>query len=176
MKSLRFLACAAAILFAGLHGSAAFAQERIEVPWTELAPALAGKVVSTVLVDGTTLQGRVLDVLADELRFEATKTSNRDLHPKGNISLPRSQVSVFSYKERRGYWRAAGTAIGVVAGASIGALYCAKSNGCIRGFQSTSSGNLGTVAAVSIGGGGAAGYFAGRAADLHETMVVLAKE
>ena len=103
MKSLRLTASlAAAILTAAILTPAARAQERIEVPWAELGPALAGHIVSTVLPDGTALRGHVLDVSAEQLRFEANKTSNGALYPKGELSLARNQLKVFSYTQKRG--------------------------------------------------------------------------
>ena len=103
MRPLRFAAAVvAATLTAAVLSPAARAQERIEVPWAELGPALAGPIVSTVLPDGTVLRGHVLDVSADQLRFEANKTSNGALYPKGELSLARNQLKVFSYTQKRG--------------------------------------------------------------------------
>ena len=119
MKSLRLTASlAAAILTAAILTPAARAQERIEVPWAELGPALAGHIVSTVLPDGTVLRGHVLDVSAEQLRFEANKTSNGALYPKGELSLARNQLKVFSYTQKRGRGRAIGAAIGAAANRS----------------------------------------------------------
>ena len=128
MKSLRLTASlAAAILTAAILTPAARAQERIEVPWTELGPALAGHIVSTVLPDGTVLRGHVLDVSADQLRFEANKTSNGALYPKGELSLARNQLKVFSYTQKRGRGRAIGAAIG--AAATLAAFYVLGESG-----------------------------------------------
>ena len=91
MRPLRFAAAVvAATLTAAVLSPAARAQERIEVPWAELGPALAGPIVSTVLPDGTALRGHVLDVSAEQLRFE------------GELSLARNQLKVFSYTQKRG--------------------------------------------------------------------------
>ena len=114
-------ALVAAMLIAAVLSPAARAQDRIEIPWPELGQALAGHSVSTVLPDGTVLRGRVLDVSADQLRFDANKTSNRTLHPKGELSLAKSQLTVFSYTQKRGHWRAIGAAIG--AAATFAAFY-----------------------------------------------------
>ena len=84
MRPLRFAAAVvAATLTAAVLSPAARAQERIEVPWAELGPALAGHIVSTVLPDGTALRGHVLDV-------------------SGELSLARNQLKVFSYTQKRG--------------------------------------------------------------------------
>ena len=50
------------------------------------------------------------------------KTSNRDLYPKGESHVPREQLSVFSYTEKKGNWRAIGAAIGAVGGVAAGTL------------------------------------------------------
>ena len=171
-KSLRITtAVVAAILTATILSPGAPAQQRIEVQWAELAYVLEGRVVSTVLVDGTVLKGRILDVSPTELRYEVKKTSNRKLYPKGEGSVPRGQLRVLSYTEKHGNWRAIGTAIGVGGGALAGTpIWATAAN---EGGQNELTGS---ITAAVIGLGAAAGFAAGLNADTHKTIVVVAKD
>jgi hypothetical protein len=170
MKPIRLTAAlAAAILTAVLLTPAAEAQERIEVPWPELGQALAGHIVSTVLPDGTILRGRVLDVSAEQLRFDADKTSNPSLYPKGELSLAKSQLRVFSYTAKRGYWRAAGAAIG--AAGTVAAVAVPLTIAKNEGAEDTALGY-----ALSGGLGAGLGYLIGNAADKREITVVVAQD
>lgn len=176
MKPLRITtALAAAIMTAVMLSPTVRAQQRIEVRWAELPQVLDGRVVSAVLVDGAVLRGRVLDVSATEARFEVKKTSDRNLYPKGEGSVTREQLSAFSYRDRRGHWRAAGTAIGGGAGAVPAVLLCGlrSDDACSGGYQN--SDKMAAAAAAMVGVGAVVGYLAGHAADLHETIVVVAK-
>ncbi len=171
-KSLRITtAVVAAILTATILSPAASAQDQIEVQWAELAYVLEGRVVSTVLVDGTVLRGQILDVSSTELRFEVKKTSNRDLYPKGEGSVPRGQLRVLSYTEKYGNWRAIGTAIGVGGGAlaSMPVWAPAANEGGLNELT-------GSITGALIGLGAAAGYGLGHVADTHTTTVIVAKD
>ncbi|MDA0206174.1 MAG: hypothetical protein O3A53_11780 [Acidobacteria bacterium] len=120
MKSPHFTtALAAALLSAALLSPAARAQTKMEVPWMGLAQALDGRVVNTVLLDGTVLRGRVLDVSYDELRFQVKRTSKPVVYPKGEIAIPKGQVRVFSYTFRNG---TRGRKLGAVIGGAVGAV------------------------------------------------------
>ena len=171
MKSLRLTASlAAAILTAAILTPAARAQERIEVPWAELGPALAGHIVSTVLPDGTVLRGHVLDVSADQLRFEANKTSNGALYPKEELSLARNQLKVFSYTQKRGRGRAIGAAIG--AAAIVASFYIPIE----INSNEAGDGNA-TAQHVAMGGIGAGlGYLVGNQVDKRTITVIVAPD
>ena len=171
-KSPRFTtAVVAAILIATILSPSTQAADQIEVQWAELPHVLEGRVVSTVLVDGTVLRGRILDVSPTELRFEVKKTSNRDLYPKGEGPVPREQLRVLSYTEKHGNWRAIGTAIGVGGGALASMPVWAPAAN--EGGQNELTGS---ITAAVIGIGAAAGYAAGLNADTHKTIVVVAKD
>jgi hypothetical protein len=138
-----------------------------------LGQALSGHTVSTALPDGTVLRGHVLDVSADQLRFDVNKTSNRALYPKGELSLAKNQLKVFSYTERRGHWRAIGATIGAAAGVAATLPIWATANN-EGGFD---PGDLpGTITLAGVGGGAALGYGLGHAADTHEVMVIITKD
>lgn len=168
MKPFR-LAAFAAILIAAVWGPAAKAQQRIEVPWGELGRTLVGRNVSAVLADGTVLRGRVLEVSGDQLRFDANKSSNRSIYPKGELSLASNQLTAFSYTQRRGHWRAAGAAIGAAGGAAaISPLLIISGN--------ESSESVAPGYALFAGIGAALGYLIGNEADKHEIMVTITRD
>lgn len=169
MKSPKFAAAVAAVLLvAALLSPAARAQTKMEVPWLGLAQALDGRVVDTVLLDGTALRGRVVDVSENELRFQVKTTSKPSVYPKGEIAVPKGQVKVFSYKHRSGSrGRALGAVIGGAAGA-VPALFLAK-------LASNEGANAGGALAGIVGAGVAIGYGLGHAADT-KTMTVFVAE
>ena len=86
------------------------------------------------------------------------------------VSIPKDQLTVLSYTERRGKWRAIGTPIGLAGGAVPAALVLAIAEN--EGGQNEATGG---IAAAAIGGGTAVGYLAGHIADTHTTTVVIAK-
>ena len=161
---------ATAVLFA-IHGTGRAAQEeRIELKWNEVAQAVAGRTVQMVLPDGTSLKGPVLNVTSEALEIQIKKTSNRQTYPKGQISIPRSSVSVLRYTQVRGRWRAIGTAIGAGASAVVGSLVYTR-------FNNEANPETGaTLAAGIVGAGAAAGYFAGRGADKRVTIITIVRE
>ncbi len=139
-----------AVIFA-THGTASAArEERIELKWSELGQAVAGRTVQMVLPDGTSLKGPVLNVTSEALEIQIKKTSNRQTYPKGQISIPRSSVSVLRYTQVRGRWRAIGTAIGAGASAVVGSLVYTR-------FNNEANPETGAaLAAGSVAGGAAA--------------------
>jgi hypothetical protein len=173
MKPLRITTTlAAALMTAVMLSPAARAQKKIEVPWSELGQALGGHTVSTVLPDGTALRGRAIEVCDRELRFEVKKTSNRSGYPKGELSLAKSQLTVFSYTEKRGHWRAAGTAIGAAGGlAGTSPLW----GWVLENKPQRVDVDSGAIFVAGVVAGAAAlGYGIGNAADKHEVTVIIA--
>lgn len=173
MKTPKFTLALVAVLFsAALLSPIAHAQTKMEVPWLGLAQALDGHVVNTVLLDGTALRGRVLDVSENELRFQVKTTSKPVFYPKGEIAVPKGQVKVFSYTYRNG---TRGRALGAVAGGAVGVIPTILV-GAIAGNEGGNiPGNVAGVLAGIIGGGAALGYGLGYAADT-KTMTVFVAE
>ena len=173
MHSFRLTAAVAlAALTLGMFSPYAQAQDRIEVPWAELAGALEGRKVSTVLVDGTLLQGRLLGVSPTEARFNVSKTSNSDLYPRGERAIPKAQLTTLSYRQMGGpKWRPIGTAIGAASGALATLPYWVTASG--------EGGLKGQNAAITLGGIGAIaalGYLLGHEGDKRLITVVVTKQ
>ena len=163
-----------AVLFA-THGTASAArEERIELKWSELGQAVAGRTVQMVLPDGTSLKGPVLNVTSEALEIQIKKTSNRKAYPKGQFSVPRSSVSVLQMREVKGSWRAIGTALGAGAGSTL-AWFVAQGVFHFTGEGSATPGRTGIVAGLGAGVT-AAGYFLGREADKRATIITIVRE
>jgi hypothetical protein len=160
-----------AVLFVSLAPARAAKEERIELRWSELAQAVAGRAVQMVLPDGTIIKGPVLAVASDSLEIEIRKTSNRQAYPKGRFAVPRSSVSVLQTEETRGPWRAIWTAVG--AGAAVGActpyLIIADNEGGI------SSGGAAFVVGATAGAA-VLGYFVGKDTDKRVTIITIVRE
>jgi len=176
MKSPKFTtAFAASLLFAALLSPAAHAQTKMEVPWLGLAQALDGHVVNTVLLDGTALRGRVLDVSENELRFKIKETSKPVVHPKGEMTVRKGQVKVFSYTYRNGSGgRIIGTAIGGAAGLVPTLLVASITKGEGGNIFDVDPG-VGTVLTGIAAAGVSLGYGVGHVVDT-KTMTVFVAE
>ena len=137
-----------------------------------LAQALDGRVVNTVLPDGTVLRGRVFDVSEDELRFRVKTTPKPVLYPKGEIAVPKGQVKVFSYTYRNG---TRGRKLGAVIGGAVGAVPALL----VASIAGNEGGNLregvtGVLAGIA-GAGVALGHGIGHAADAKTMTVFVAQ-
>ena len=73
-------------------------------PWSEILLVVGNKVALS-LPDGAYVQGKALAVLPEALELNVDKTSNPDLYPQGENSIPRSQISVMEVwiKRRRDF-------------------------------------------------------------------------
>jgi hypothetical protein len=130
--------------------------------------------IRAVMPDGTAVDGRPARFEAEALIMRVVHTSDKSLHPKGEIAIPRAQVKVLGIC-RNGYkGRLMGTWIPVGAGIGIGvglALSTDKTN-MLSGLEAAAGLGFGLAVAAT---GGTAGYFIGRSADRRfETVTVTA--
>jgi hypothetical protein len=70
-------------------GPAAARDNPIVVRWSELAPHVNGMKISTVLQDGSRVEGRAVSVEPEALVVTITKSSNQ-AHAPGRALLPRA--------------------------------------------------------------------------------------
>lgn len=151
------------------------ASHSIQANWSELPRLIAGKRVSLVLPDTTSVQGMALAVHADALILDIENTSDGRSHPKGEASIPRSSVSLIERKERNAKIGAmVGSLVGACGGAALGGL-AAWSSGSKCGPSSCGAG-LAVGILAGGGGGGVAGYFAGRHFDHNVTLIRVVEE
>ncbi|MBI5086838.1 MAG: hypothetical protein HZB13_19855 [Acidobacteria bacterium] len=125
-------------------------------------------VVRIVLPDGVQVEGRPVELKADEMKLSVTRTSNRQLHPKGSVTVPRDAVKVVEVRKPRskGRW------IGVLAGAGPGSAIMATSSNVNNEFNVYSL--LAGAAATAVGV--PAGFFIGRAVDRRFQKFVVASK
>jgi hypothetical protein len=135
--------------------------------WSDLAQAVQPDwTIRVVLPDGTAVDGKPARFEPEALTMRVFHTSNKSLHPKGEISIPRAQVKVVEIRTNRHKGRLLGTLIPVGAGIGVGVGIAASTlsgpPSLAQGIAAGASLGIGLgVAAI----GGTAGYFIGRSAD-----------
>ncbi len=147
--------------------------KQVELPWSELDSMVVGKRVQTVLPDGTRLDGTVRSVDDDSLRMLVRKSSNVELHPKGEITIPRASISVLNRVESGGRkWRTVGAVAGGWLGVGLAtATTAAIANGLPE--RGDSMGGFAAALAISGVGGGTVGYLAGREIDKKKPTTII---
>ncbi len=135
--------------------------EQVELHWRELGPVIAQGRVTTVLPDGTALQGLLLAVNEDALVLDVKKSSDKKAHPKGRTSILRDQITTLSLRETKGIvGRTALTLAGILGtGGLTGPLLASESR------------TAGAVVLGAVIGGGVGGYYLGRRID-HKTTLI----
>jgi hypothetical protein len=139
--------------------------KHVELAWDELAAFVVEKKISTVLPDGTKVQGEALAVRPESLVLDVQKTSSRKAWPKGQTEIPRTYVSELNLIRERG---AAMRILGGVAGA-IGGLFGVSAVAYVA--DSAAFAIVGLVFLVPLAAVG--GYYAGRLADRYTTRIVI---
>ena len=96
--------------------------QEIQLAWSDLSSLIVAQQVALVLPDTTRIRGRAIAVLPDALELYVAETSNRRLHPKGQVTIPRSTVSQIELRERRrrNFGEMVGGIAGLFGGASAG--------------------------------------------------------
>ena len=140
--------------------------------WSELSETVqANWTVRVSLPDGTAVEGNSVQFQADALTMQVNHTSNKSMHSKGPISVPRSQVRILGIRKERHRGRTIGTLVPIGAGIGIAIGVYASSRDAFLGDVTAAAGAvLGAAVAVV---GGTVGYFIGRRADRRfETVAV----
>jgi hypothetical protein len=144
----------------------------IEVTWSELSPLITGQNITLVLDDSTRIHGKVHVFREDALVIGIDKTSNRQLHPPSQGTIPRFSVSAIELHETRPgrLGQKVGAKAGAIGGIALGIALAAVPAG--RGSLAGAS----TVFFGGIGGGALAGYLIGRHFDQKITRIKIAPE
>jgi hypothetical protein len=157
-------ACFAAVMLSASLRAAGPPQ--LSLRWNELESAIAGQQVRMVLPGGARIEGRALAVQPEALIIKITKTSDKKLQSKGEASVPRSAVSVLQLVKTGNRWRAVGTTVGLglvaAAGTAIAIRTHVSAENLLKYVGYGSAGMLGA---------GIGGYFIGRRADRHVTII-----
>jgi len=146
------------------HTLCAADPKEVSLRWTELEPAVAGRQIRMTLPNGPQIKGRVLAVEPQALRIQITKTSDKLVQPKGEISLPRTAIPVLQVMRYGIRWRIFGTAIGPVLVGAAGASVAARGAGTVNDLPKYIGYGAGAVIGTGVGG-----YFLGKRADRHVT-------
>jgi hypothetical protein len=148
---------------------AAAATPPVEIRWNELAGLIVGHHVSIPLAGGVLVEGEALSIRDESLVLDISKTSSASRYPKGQIPIPRADVTRVQVTERRSTGgRILGTTIGALTGIVAGAEIAGHGTRTEGAIVSTF-----TVTAVALT---VVGYYAGRSADRHTRVLLIAPE
>jgi len=152
-----------------LLGAAAFpgaAGETARLSWSELPSVLVDEKISTVLADGTHLEGEVLAVRPDALVLDVRKTADKKAYPKGQATVPRAAVSAVKIVREQGAVKMAG---GIAGG--VGAFFLTG----LMAYHADSAALVYTLP-ITVSAGAVGGYYAGKAADRRTRLILIEKE
>ena len=140
--------------------------------WSDLALSTRPDwTIRVVLPDGTAVEGKPARFEPDALLMRVVRTSNKSLHPEGEISIPRAQIKVVEIRKSRHKGRRIGALVPVAAGIGLGVALAASAT---SGNECTELGAIACSIAAGYGAGiglgvavvgGTAGYFIGRSSD-----------
>lgn len=167
MKTLKLFA----LLLAGTV--IALAAPPMRLTWAQL-PQITGKEVRIAMPGGAVVGGRAVAVEPDALVMTVRSTTDPAAFPKGQLRVPRKDLKALELRTRTKRYRILGTTLGCVGGAVAGAVA-----GFAAGAGILSNDHNARAAAVALsiwGGGTAAGYFLGRAADGQTTTILIEPE
>ena len=130
-----------------------------QLTWDALAAqADTGCSIRMALPDGAVIEGHPLGFRPEAMDLRVYKTSDRRAHPKGRITIPRASVAVVEVRARRWKGRLIGVLVPIGAGAAmVGGAIAGAAEGALYGLLAGGG--------LTIGLGGPAGYFIGRAFD-----------
>ena len=144
---------------ASLLASSLYAEPLARLTWDALgAQARPGCSIRMVLPDGMQIEGRLVSFRPEAMDLSVYKTSNKQAHPKGLITIPRKNVSVVEIRAKRHKGRLIGTLVPIGLGAAMLAGGLAQSDEGIL-YTMLAAGGL------AMGAGAPSGYFIGRAID-----------
>ena len=166
---MRFLAALLSLVFTPLL----IAAPPSTLSWGELAQlARPDWTIRVTLPDGTTVEGMPAQFELDALSMRIIRTSDKSLHPKGEISIPRAQIKVVGIRKHRSKGRLIGALVPVAAGIGVMAAGLAMGSGEQCFIICTGPVVVGAGAFTAVAGG-TAGYFIGRSVDRRfETVTV----
>ena len=134
------------------HDSALARPKQVELPWGDLKPLIVDKKVTLQLPDDVTVKGRVLAVRDDGLYLNIKKRSNKKAYSKGPTVIPRADVSLIEFRQRRGFmYRGILTSVGAVVGAAIVVAVAVRAGGTSGGEEFALLGGIGAALGYVIG-------------------------
>jgi hypothetical protein len=149
-----------------LGADARAAEKQLRLKWTELAPYVVGRRISTVLTDGVRLEGKVISTKPEALVVDVKKTSEPSRF-RGTADVPRELVSMLQVSRPGWKWRVIGPVTGFLTLGLVGGVIGGRIDP--HGFFIPDGAAKGiTVGALT---GAVGGYVAGYYADRHTTVI-----
>ena len=137
------------------------AQQQNARSWSDLSQEVEPSwTLRMVLPDSTLVEGRTATFTSEALTMQVVKTSNKSLHPKGVVTIPRDQVKTLEIRKNSTKGRWIGTLVPVGAGAAAGLTY-----GQVNSGELVAAGAAALLFGLVAVGGGVPGFFIGRAVD-----------
>ena len=168
--TLRLLAAAGFLLLGGESLLRCEEPRRLQLPWNELGPRITGHKVALVLPNGTHIEGKVRDVEPNALHLKVSKTSDRELLPKGERLIPRQSVSLMRVTEYRKLGRLLVTSGALAVAAGIVATNYPDL------YEGATVAIVPAVTAGGLVGVGLGGYYAGKRLDRTVTEIQVLPE
>lgn len=166
---IRLKNCFPALLFATLLPSVLYSQPPARLTWDAFgAQARAESSIRMVLPDGVRVEGRVVGFRPEAMDLSVYKSSNKQAHPKGLITIPRRNISAVEIRAKRHKGRLIGTLVPIGLGAALFAGGWGSDEASFYGMM--------VAAGTSIGAGAPSGYLIGRAIDRRFEQFVIVPE
>ncbi len=107
MSATAVLAIIPALITAALMSAGETRDHAQKRSWNELAREVQSYwTLRIVLADGTIVEGRSAQFAGEGLKMQVEKSSQKTLHPRGSIFIPREQVKVLNIRTNRPVGRA----------------------------------------------------------------------
>src|SRR5262245_26010798 len=156
-------AVAAFVIVCTVQSSLPAQGKPLELRWNELPQIILNQSVELTLTNAK-IRGDVAAVRDDSLVLDVRKTSDAKAFPKGNASVPRTEVTLIKVMRARGNWgRNLGTTVGVLSGVVIG--------GYTAGTTTDSAGTGIPLFLAIASGISVLGYFFGKTLDRNVTTI-----
>lgn len=169
MLGKRFVAGLLAFSFFSLQTAHAQGDFRT-LRWADLSSVVENQKVKVVLRDRTSVEGKVENVLSDALSMVVLKSSDKRAYPRGQASIPRKEITELRIRKIKGPARLIGAA-GLGAAGSLISLRVALDDSRPSNDTNRMLGWIVATAACIVGG-----FFLGRLADTHETLITVLPE
>jgi hypothetical protein len=150
-------ALSAGLLCLWLSGTVEARDRKIVVAWSELAAQVNGKRFSTVLKDGSCVEGRAISVEPESLAVKISKSSSA-VHVRGKGSLPRASLSSIQVRRSGWKWKAILPFVGAAGIGAVGGMVGAM-RGSLEGAAVGIVSGMGVGAAVGVLGGWSADHY-----------------
>jgi len=132
--------------------------------WDNAGRLILGHKIMVALPNGAVVEGKVLSLNSDSLDLQISKTSDKQIQPKGKLAVPRSSLHFLKLLKPQKKWRIILTSVGVGAAIPLWGLSEYAYNEAAGGQPPP------LPAAMAIGG--SLGYLTGWWLDSHHEVTI----